>query len=65
MRDFLIISLFFLSVAALLGLQLYKGSLRKKCVWDAPHTNLTDIEFKEYINNEGMFNSFEANIFFR
>jgi hypothetical protein len=64
MRDFLIISLFFLSVSALLGLQLYKGSLRKKCVWDAPYTNLTDIEFKEYINNEGMFNSFEANIFF-
>jgi hypothetical protein len=63
MRDFLILTTFFLSVAALLGLQLYKGGLKKKCVWNAPHTNLTHIEFKEYINNESMFTSFEAKMF--
>ena len=64
MRDFLIISLFYLSVSALLGLQLYNGSLRKKCVWNAPQTNLTDIEFKDYINNEGLFKSYKAKMCF-
>ena len=53
MRDFLILTTFFLSVFALLGLQLYKGKLRQKCVWNVPTENLTNLEYKAYINNEG------------
>ena len=64
MKDFLILTTFFLSVFALLGLQLYKGKLRQKCVWNAPTTNLSDSEYKEYINDESnrlvLFNLFQV-----
>ena len=54
LKDFIILTIFFLSVFALLGLQLYKGSLRRKCVWNTLK-NLTDIEYKNYINKKGIF----------
>ena len=48
----MILTSFVLSVFALVGLQLYMGVLKRKCVWDSPNTNLSDIAFKEYIDND-------------
>ena len=57
LRDVLILTTFVLSVFALVGLQLYMGVLKRKCVWDSPNY-LTDYEFSKYINNSGMFSIF-------
>ena len=52
LRDVVILTSFVLSVFALVGLQLYMGSLKRKCVWNSG-MNLTDFEYKEYIDNNG------------
>ena len=53
LRDVIILTSFILSVFALVGLQLYMGVLRRKCVWNGPN-NLTDIEYNQYINDTSL-----------
>ena len=50
LSDVLVLFLFFLVVMALIGLQLFVGELRNKCVLNHP-ANLT-VDFADYINNE-------------
>ena len=50
LSDVLVLFLFFLAVMALIGLQLFVGELRNKCVRDVP-VNLT-IDFNGYLQNE-------------
>ena len=50
LSDVLVLFLFFLAVMALIGLQLFVGELRNKCVRDIP-ANFTE-QFREYIQNE-------------
>ena len=50
LSDVLVLFLFFLVVMALIGLQLFVGQLRNKCVLNVP-TNVT-VDFMEYIQNE-------------
>ena len=49
LSDVLVLFLFFLCVMALIGLQLFVGELRRKCVLDIP-ANLT-VSFKDYVQN--------------
>ncbi|XP_068683417.1 sodium channel protein 1 brain-like [Montipora foliosa] len=53
LSDVLVLFLFFLVVMALIGLQLFVGKLRNKCVLNHP-ANLT-VDFADYINNESMW----------
>ncbi|KAJ7374231.1 hypothetical protein OS493_007307 [Desmophyllum pertusum] len=50
LSDVLVLFLFFLAVMALIGLQLFVGELRNKCVRDIP-VNLT-VDFRDYVQNE-------------
>ena len=50
LSDVLVLFLFFLAVMALIGLQLFVGELRNKCVRDMP-LNLS-IDFNDYLQNE-------------
>ena len=50
LSDVLVLFLFFLVVMALIGLQLFVGELRNKCVLNVP-SNLT-VDLEEYIRNE-------------
>ena len=50
LSDVLVLFLFFLVVMALIGLQLFVGELRNKCVLNIP-ANLSG-DFAEYIQNE-------------
>ena len=50
LSDVLVLFLFFLAVMALIGLQLFVGELRNKCVRDLP-VNVT-LDFANYIQNE-------------
>lgn len=50
LSDVLVLFLFFLVVMALIGLQLFVGELRSKCVLNVP-SNLT-VDLMEYIQNE-------------
>ena len=50
LSDVLVLFLFFLAVMALIGLQLFVGELRNKCVRGMP-VNLT-IDFYDYLQNE-------------
>jgi len=50
LSDVLVLFLFFLAVMALIGLQLFVGELRNKCVRDTP-VNLT-VDFNDYVQNE-------------
>lgn len=50
LSDVLVLFLFFLVVMALIGLQLFVGELRSKCVLNVP-SNLT-VGLMEYIGNE-------------
>ena len=52
LRDVMILTVFMLSIFALVGMQLYKGALRNKCVIDGG-PNMTDEEFFLHIWNEG------------
>ena len=51
LRDVLILTSFVLSVFALVGLQLYMGALKRKCVWNGPN-NMTNTEYESYISNK-------------
>ncbi len=46
LRDVMILSVFVLSIFALIGLQIYQGVLKQKCVADPPEhlANLTKIK---------------------
>lgn len=50
LSDVLVLFLFFLVVMALIGLQLFVGELRNKCVLSIPASSTVD--FVEYIRNE-------------
>lgn len=52
MRDVGILTVFMLSIFALVGLQLYMGKLSYRCVAKYP-ANLTDPEIFQWINNDG------------
>ena len=62
LRDVMILSVFVLSIFALVGLQLYQGSMTKKCVKiknplsKTPLENATDeerLKHREYVSNPG------------
>ena len=59
LSDVLVLFLFFLVVMALIGLQLFVGELRSKCVLNVP-SNLT-VDLMEYIRNESK-HLFDVNI---
>ena len=50
LSDVLVLFLFFLVVMALIGLQLFVGELRSKCVLNVPSNQTVDL--MEYIRNE-------------
>ena len=50
LSDVLVLFLFFLVVMALIGLQLFVGELRSKCVLNVPSN--TTVDLMEYIRNE-------------
>ena len=53
MRDVGVLTIFMLSIFALIGLQLYKGSLRRRCVLDWPTSlNLTDEQIDQWMHNK-------------
>ena len=52
LTDVLVLSLFFISIFALIGMQLFVGDLRNKCVL-IPGTNVTD--FQKFVANESKF----------
>ncbi|XP_064475313.1 sodium channel protein para-like isoform X2 [Ornithodoros turicata] len=51
LRDVIILTMFSLSVFALLGLQIYMGVLSQKCIVPPPD-NLSEAEYANYLNNE-------------
>ncbi|XP_071977938.1 sodium channel protein type 2 subunit alpha-like isoform X1 [Engystomops pustulosus] len=51
LSDVIILTVFCLSVFALIGLQLFMGNLRNKCVY-IPHNVTLNISLEEYIKNE-------------
>ncbi|XP_076332242.1 sodium channel protein para-like isoform X5 [Tachypleus tridentatus] len=51
LKDVIILTVFSLSVFALLGLQIYMGVLTQKCV-EIPPANLSHAEYAIFINNE-------------
>ncbi|KAL8602648.1 hypothetical protein ACOMHN_029970 [Nucella lapillus] len=56
LRDVMILTIFMLSIFALIGMQLYTGSLRHKCVrnWtEMLGENITDDEWHAFVNDEG------------
>ena len=60
LADVMILTVFCLSVFALVGLQLFMGNLRQKCVlWPVNVTTHNDLEgnntfnYQDYINNHG------------
>ncbi|XP_035995292.1 sodium channel, voltage-gated, type I-like, alpha isoform X2 [Fundulus heteroclitus] len=53
LADVMILTVFCLSIFALVALQLYMGNLRNKCIVEPDNISaLTDSELKEYINNQ-------------
>ena len=55
LRDVMILTLFVLSIFALIGLQIYMGALRQKCVLEFPEeleANGTDEEKEAFKLNE-------------
>ncbi|XP_063429093.1 sodium channel protein para-like isoform X4 [Mytilus trossulus] len=58
LRDVIILSIFMLSIFALIGMQLYMGALRHKCVKlalnesGAQNTNMSDTEYDNWVMNE-------------
>jgi len=53
LRDVMILTVFVLSIFALVGLQLYQGSLRQKCVMTPPSA-LNASEFAAFKENSSM-----------
>jgi len=55
LRDVAILSVFVLSIFALIGLQLYPGTLKRKCVLEVPDYMINDsLEVKQpFYDNKG------------
>lgn len=62
LSDVLVLTTFFICVFALLGLQLFSGYLRNKCVLTPPN-NLT-IPYKEYVMNTGEWTMIDWLLYF-
>lgn len=58
LRDVIILTMFSLSVFALMGLQIYMGVLTQKCVrrWDGSWGNFSHEKWAEFCNNESKNN---------
>lgn len=54
LSDVMILTVFCLSVFALIGLQLFMGHLRQKCVL-SPNTNMSDEEWTAYTLNKSEY----------
>lgn len=54
LRDVMILTVFVLSIFALVGLQLYQGSLRQKCVVKPP-VPMNASEFAAFTENSSMY----------
>lgn len=56
LRDVIILTMFSLSVFALMGLQIYMGVLTQKCIKNFPEDgswgNLTDENWERFVSNE-------------
>ena len=59
LRDVMILTVFVLSIFALVGLQIYQGTLKQKCVKELPWEmqNLTEEEKQSFYENESRSNS--------
>lgn len=59
LRDVIILTMFSLSVFALMGLQIYMGVLTQKCIKNFPEDgswgNLTDDNWDRFCKNESKF----------
>lgn len=59
LRDVIILTMFSLSVFALMGLQIYMGVLTQKCIKNFPEDgswgNLTDENWERFVSNESMY----------
>jgi hypothetical protein len=62
LRDVIILTSFVLSVFALVGLQLYMGALKRKCVWNGPE-DMSDIEFHNYTTNSSKIFHLQSTFF--
>lgn len=65
LRDVGILTSFVLSIFALVGMQLYSGRLRNKCVLNTDYNFTSDEEWKNYTMNEGRLycHKYHANIY--
>lgn len=54
LSDVMILTVFFIGVFALIGLQLFKGTLRNKCVREMD-AGLSNISWHGYVHNESKF----------
>lgn len=58
LRDVMILTVFVLSIFALIGLQIYQGTLMNKCVLsphastDVARTNVSEEELRDHYENE-------------
>jgi len=58
LRDVMILTVFVLSIFALVGLQIYQGTLKNKCILDpdpALYQNATQEELSEYQLNDSQY----------
>lgn len=63
LRDVGILTSFVLSIFALIGMQLYSGRLRNKCVIEMG--NVTDEEYAMIINDTSKYNAYEIIMYFK
>lgn len=59
LRDVMILTVFVLSIFALVGLQIYQGTLRNKCILDPDPEwsyNASQAELQHYFENESRHN---------
>ena len=55
LSDVMILTTFFICVFALIGLQLFKGTLHNKCVKNIPGTNVSNEYWNTFVHNEGEY----------
>lgn len=55
LSDVMILTVFFIGVFALIGLQLFKGTLRNKCV-KFMDPNATNVSWSAHVSNKGKSN---------
>ena len=53
LSDVLVLTLFFLCIFALVGMQLFVGQLRNKCVASPPHPS--SITYNKYVTNQSKY----------